>query len=243
MSKKRSRPINGFVEIARILRAEIIEKKLAANSRLPTERELGLHFGTTRITVRRALRLLEEEQLIRRLQGSGTYVRPSPQRVVPVSNNSSRSFFLHAPSLRREVVAMEEREAEDWLAGDTRIRAGTKYLHVEYTLDLRAKRFAHGKLALLYPYAKHATREDAAETDFFKRWSEKGGFTLTNCEHHVRVPKWEDQAEVARTSGFEPPVLRSIIRYKAEINRFVAVELIAYAGSSVMLMSSYPWEP
>src|SRR3954467_14488476 len=50
--------------------------------RLPSERELVQTFGCARMTVHRALRELEEEGLIERRQGSGSYVA----ELHPISN-------------------------------------------------------------------------------------------------------------------------------------------------------------
>ncbi len=43
-------------------------------SRLPSERELADQYSCSRITIRHALERLEEKQVIRRLQGNGTFV-------------------------------------------------------------------------------------------------------------------------------------------------------------------------
>lgn len=232
----------GFVEIGKVLRQEIIQGVMKPGDRLPTERELSERFETTRITVRRALRLLDDEQLIRRLQGSGTYVRPRPERMVPVQNNSSRSYFEHAPSLERAVTAFEVREAEDWLAGDTRIRAHSKYLHVEYVLDLRGKRMGHGQLALLYPYAESASREDAARVDFIERWSKKGQFNIQSCEHFVAALDESDDVISRSKFGIQLPALKSVVRYKMANNHAVAVEILHYDGKMVMVKTNYPFE-
>lgn len=57
------------------LEYRIREGQLPAGERLPTEAELAGQFGVNRHTVRRALALLEEKELIRTTQGSGSFVR------------------------------------------------------------------------------------------------------------------------------------------------------------------------
>lgn len=55
------------------LREELLRSNGQAGWKLPTEQELAQQFQFSRQTVRHALRLLEEEGLIQRRQGSGSY--------------------------------------------------------------------------------------------------------------------------------------------------------------------------
>ena len=64
----------GFAGIAARLREAIIEGHYAYGERLPAERELTIHFGTSRGTIREALRRLEQAGLVSRRVGSGTFV-------------------------------------------------------------------------------------------------------------------------------------------------------------------------
>ena len=41
---------------------------------IPTEESLAREFGVSRMTVNRAIRELSDEQIVKRIQGSGTYV-------------------------------------------------------------------------------------------------------------------------------------------------------------------------
>lgn len=56
------------------LRRRILEGEYAYEERLPAERNLAEEFGVSRGTIRSVLELLEEQHLVVRLVGSGTYV-------------------------------------------------------------------------------------------------------------------------------------------------------------------------
>jgi DNA-binding FadR family transcriptional regulator len=63
---------------------QVLARELAAGrwqdtEKLPTERALGLRFGVARNTVRRALAALEQQGLIVRHVGRGTFKAPMPQ--------------------------------------------------------------------------------------------------------------------------------------------------------------------
>ena len=71
-----------YATIKAALRERIAQGGWQAGVRLPSERELVQTFGCARMTVHRALRELEEEGLIERRQGSGSYVA----ELHPISN-------------------------------------------------------------------------------------------------------------------------------------------------------------
>ncbi|TMV36973.1 FadR family transcriptional regulator, partial [Thioclava sp. BHET1] len=60
------------------IRQMIESGTMQSDGRLPTERELCERMGTGRRAVRMALEVLEEEGLIWRRQGKGTFVGPPP---------------------------------------------------------------------------------------------------------------------------------------------------------------------
>lgn len=64
-----------YIQLADLMRGEIVHLRSIGENRLPTEKELTESYGVSRQTVRNALNLLEEEGLIERRQGSGSYIR------------------------------------------------------------------------------------------------------------------------------------------------------------------------
>jgi len=69
-----NRSVPLYYQLANLLTEKIVSRELHTGDRLPTEVELVEQYGISRITVRQALRLLEEEGLIRREVGRGTFV-------------------------------------------------------------------------------------------------------------------------------------------------------------------------
>ena len=65
---------SGVTVIVGELRGAIEDGSYGHNQRLPAERDLAAHYGASRSTVREALRLLEDEGLVVRKVGSGTFV-------------------------------------------------------------------------------------------------------------------------------------------------------------------------
>jgi GntR family transcriptional regulator len=65
-----------WYQVEQNLRSEILTRQFAKTGRLPTEVELAKHYGVSLITVRGALRSLEEDGMIVRRRRFGTFVRP-----------------------------------------------------------------------------------------------------------------------------------------------------------------------
>ncbi len=119
-------------QVARQIRRLILNDRVAPGSRLPAERDLAQRFGTNRNTLREAVRLLEEEGLIRVRQGGGMevldYRRTGGIHLIShylddVEDPARRAaFVIEAVALRREAMALvarlaarehSERDAED----------------------------------------------------------------------------------------------------------------------------------
>jgi GntR family transcriptional regulator len=68
-----------YRRIANDLRAAIAKGKLAPGEKLKSENELKDQYGTTRVTVRKALSLLKADGLLVSEQGRGVFVRQQPR--------------------------------------------------------------------------------------------------------------------------------------------------------------------
>lgn len=75
-------------QLADELRNRIREGELAPGDKLPSEPELALDRAVSRSSVRAAITILEEEGLVQRRHGSGTYVTHRPT----LRNDLSRNF-------------------------------------------------------------------------------------------------------------------------------------------------------
>lgn len=75
MTEEPIRTRSGASGIALLLREAIGAGRYQPDERLPPERKLAEYFGAARNTVRQALNLLEQDGLVQRRAGSGTYVQ------------------------------------------------------------------------------------------------------------------------------------------------------------------------
>jgi GntR family transcriptional regulator len=80
-------PYQGIVDE---LRTSILDGRLSAGERLPSENELAERYATSRPTVRRAIALLKAEGLVNTEQGRGAFVRPKPHVRLLLSGENFR---------------------------------------------------------------------------------------------------------------------------------------------------------
>ncbi|MEV0321864.1 GntR family transcriptional regulator [Streptomyces sp. NPDC050658] len=73
-----------WYQVSQSLRASILGRTPQAPLRLPTEEQLAGHYGVSVLTMRQALKELEDEGLISRHRRRGTFIEPDVRRGSPV---------------------------------------------------------------------------------------------------------------------------------------------------------------
>ncbi|MET9148291.1 MULTISPECIES: GntR family transcriptional regulator [unclassified Streptomyces] len=73
-----------WYQVSQSLRASILGRSPRDPLRLPTEEQLAGHYGVSVLTMRQALKELEEEGLITRHRRRGTFIAPTAHRGAPV---------------------------------------------------------------------------------------------------------------------------------------------------------------
>lgn len=101
-----------YAQVAAELRIRIESGRWAAGQKLPTLEELEEEFGIARVTARQAIGMLEEEGLIWRKQGKGTFVAqalPDRRWLRLATDWSSVMQMIEGSTLRLLGVAPAER--------------------------------------------------------------------------------------------------------------------------------------
>ncbi len=121
-----------YLQIAELLREEILQGAHSVGSHLPTESELCKRFLISRYTVREALRHVEEMGLVSRRRGSGTMVRSAePLMQYHQAVRSVDDLLQYSEATGFKLVHSERVAADPLLAGwlDTRVGVECMRLH------------------------------------------------------------------------------------------------------------------
>lgn len=89
-SRKKERTKLLHKQLITYFRERILDGRLPAGTRLPNDNELAAEYQVSRDTVRQALALLADEDLIERVQGRGTFVRQAPSQSQDVTATPSQ---------------------------------------------------------------------------------------------------------------------------------------------------------
>jgi GntR family histidine utilization transcriptional repressor len=97
---------------------------------IPTEQALSIQFEVSRMTVNRALRELTSEQILNRIQGSGTYVAQQKYQATLVTvKNIAEEIRARGHVHRSELHCLERSKANELLAKQFGLRAGHMLFH------------------------------------------------------------------------------------------------------------------
>ncbi|MFE3217606.1 MULTISPECIES: GntR family transcriptional regulator [Streptomyces] len=149
-----------FRQIADALREAIDKGRFREGDKLPSETELVEHFGVSRMTVRNALSLLQQEGLAVSEHGKGVFVRPRPpvrrlasDRFARRHRDQGKAAFTveaEAAGSRPEVDSLEVKEERPSQDISARLGSPRKVLarRRRYLLDGRPVEFATSYLPL-----------------------------------------------------------------------------------------------
>lgn len=231
--------LKAYQSLANRLRQTIFKGDLPPGSKLPTEFELCEQFGASRITVRRSLQILEEEMLIERRQGSGTYISQRPVRRIPVLDTDfSGSVRLHAPDLRRRVVSHGLLPVPEVQASLLDIKVGEQVLQARRVDSIGGKPVAFDDVFIPAAHSRHVNVNVLRKVHFAEAWASAQRLKFSHVRQSIEAAEADDLAVKMLNVPPQKALLREtatyfgdsgtafglfITYYRADIFRFTSV--------------------
>lgn len=176
----RSSPVPFYFQLAELLEREIVSGRWESGARVPSEHELGDRYGLSRTTIRQALARLEQEGLVSREKGRGTFVSDSHPRSWMIQ--STEGFFgdelLRAGrSVASRILKLERRGLPRWASDALDLPSGAEGVMIERV------RSVDGLVALyvvncLPAFAAEAVEGLEADESLYRRLHERGGIVI-----------------------------------------------------------------
>ncbi len=226
-----------YHELAQSLRGSISTGEWNPGFRLPTEMDLAETHGVSRITVRHALQLIEEEGLILRRPKLGTFVSSQPQRLVPVSIDYTASLQLHAPEAKRTLLVCRT-DTAGAAADLLKISEDAPVLYSERCDRLNGIPFAWDCGTIPLRYAKKTTEKELADVALIERWSAKENLQINSIQQTVETVTDPVAAKHLKLSA-KHPLLKTTECYFDQRNRPCGVFITCYNPALVQLRIRY----
>jgi GntR family transcriptional regulator len=216
-------------QLAQLIRADIVRGTTPPGSRLPTEVQLATDYGVSVITVQRALKGLEEEGLIERHRGRGTFVSDLPVHLVRPKSPSalelmfSDEFNDDTEILEKKIIPTPEHLQSRFVGVD-------KVMLIRRVVKVEGQPWSYTKQHVLPEYGKKMTLALLKRYPMFRILRESFGLSLKNVE--INLEAVTPPLEVTRLLGVDPlaPVLLFTGALYASDGRLVHVPEIYFRG-------------
>jgi GntR family transcriptional regulator len=123
-----------YVRVYTALREWIDTGKYAPGDKIASEEEIGQMFGVSRITTRKAIDLLVDDDLVYRMHGKGTYVSENVRQRVGIDNIKKRMRSGRRRAIHNKIKKAEVSEipADPRTSLDLKLPPDSKVLRASY---------------------------------------------------------------------------------------------------------------
>jgi GntR family transcriptional regulator len=199
MNSEKAIPL--YYQIESILRRKIMSGDLPPGSPLPSEEVLGKEFEVSRITVRRALSILEDDGLILRQRGRGTFVTDKPQALESPRFSGSMEELI-AMGVRTEARIMDKSlvEPPETVKKKLNLKPESRVLRIEKIRMVEGEPFSY-----VINYLPEAIGEKIVDADLSLKpllmiMEENLGLVVHEAEQSVEAvvaePEWAELLEI-----------------------------------------------
>jgi GntR family transcriptional regulator len=181
-----SDPTPLYHKIFTVLREQILENQFPPEAPLPSEMDLARQFSVSRITIRKAMERLEQQGLITRQRGRGTFAaRPVTQRAVQADVSGLVENLLSMGMMTDvSVLELDYVPAPPAVAADMGIEPGTV---VQYAVRLRSYRgrpFSYAVTHVPEDIGRTYDAEDLVRTSLLRLF-ERAGVAVASAYQRV----------------------------------------------------------
>ena len=231
-------PRPAYRRIFAALREKILSGECPPGYKFPCERELAKQYGVSQITIRHAMRLLQDHWLVDRRPRIGTVVRPLwPHKKLPISPAEfARSVRRHAPNLRRELLKFERAVPRAYVSEALELPTGQKCLFAERLNWLESQPLALDRVYIPLPLAGSINEETLQRVDFLETWLAQEGLAVSHALREVEA--FEANETCVERLGVKPgyPMLLSRDRLCATDGRSLALLEFYFRGDCFKLL-------
>ena len=197
-----------YLQVIERLKKDIESGVFKENERFPSEFELARELGVSRATLREALRILEEEKVIIRKHGVGTFINPKPLFTSGIEQLSSVSTMIRNAGMEPGTIFMDVSETiqakkvlQDLLAVKTTdLLQSNGY---EQRTEIRSFIVSITFLSKNLPIGT----EDLLNLSMFDAIEKSGKIRIDQAVAHIEPVGYDDEASSILRCGVDVPLL------------------------------------
>lgn len=187
-SQGKSRP--KYVQVSELLIREINAGHWREGERLPVESDLAAELNVAIGTLRKALTLLEDDGLLERRQGSGTYVKRPPADAI---YQLFRLELLEGGGTPHAMTLSVGKETNPDVAAFFSLKPTAEFWRFERKRFLNDTPIAAEEMWIRASHAETLTPEDLDES-LYRHYREHFGFWISHVEDRIRSASASDWA-------------------------------------------------
>lgn len=228
-----------YRRIYNVLKAQILSGEYPEGEQIPTEQEICTRFEVSRITARHSLRLLQDEGLVVRSAGRGTFVRTTaPHKIPIVEGDYIRSVHRDAPNLFRKLVRRERTEPPRQVK-DTLGLLDTEECEVFERVDIIDDvPIAYDRVYLPCRFSMEYEQELLTAIDFLPRWLATEGFQRSTIREVTEAVRPDEHSIRLLEIVPEQPLLLTTDIITSERGTPLMLVETFYRGDRIQLVST-----
>jgi GntR family transcriptional regulator len=159
-------PIPFYAQVRDALRDQIFSGSLATHDRMPSEHQMIEMFGVSRVTIRQALKDLENEGLIFRVHGKGTFVS-KPKATQNLTTLQSFGEAMHPQGFETysKLIAIKEIAATRQVADRLKLSLGEEVVEIKRLRYLNREPMSYETSYFPLSIGRKLSSEDLATRD------------------------------------------------------------------------------
>lgn len=202
-------PVPMHEQISTILKNEILKRRYGERGSIGTHSELAERFGVSLITIRRAIKTLEDENIVVVRQGKGTFVKSTVLQD-ELTTLTGVSNILSRANLKADVKVRDMRLIKTPGHFSPRVRRamGGECLYIERTHSIDDVAIGFARLYLPYQYGRQLTREDVEASTIYQLYERKLNVPLGRGVQYISAGKASTELADILKVEVSSPVLK-----------------------------------
>ncbi|WP_438317760.1 GntR family transcriptional regulator [Sporosarcina sp. FA9] len=211
-----------YLQVIERLKNDIEKGIFKENERFPSEFELARELGVSRATLREALRLLEEEKVIIRKHGVGTFVNPKPLFTSGIEHLTSVSAMIRNVGMEPGTIFMDVSETTPSEKEQARFSCNEE----DHLVTIKRVRTADGEPVVYcidHVLSKNIPTgtEELLNVSIFDAIEKSGEIRIDQAVTHIEPVGYDDVASSILRCGVDVPLLVLLQHHYSEDGEMV----------------------